>query len=270
MINTNPNFLLNHIAQGSGPTVILIHGMGASRHDWSALIPQLVSAGYRVYAVDLLGHGDSPKPNSAEYYTVQQIYKSLENWLFELQPAAPYHLVGHSLGGYMSLELALTHPDKVTTTTLIDPLYTSQQLNPILRYLSRSPELGIKLLPRVPHNLIETVLGWDPVTSSQFSPQARLQTAMDIKRASPHILNIPRSIIDLTQELTKVEQPSQVIWGNKDQTLSPHSFAPLVSAIPNASGHMLSGTGHQPHIGMPETVNSLILDFIRTHNNHHY
>ena len=242
---------LEYIVQGDGPSVILIHGMGASRFDWAAIVPELVSNGYRAYAVDLLGHGDSPKPDDPQRYTVQAIYESLVSWIEVHDPPAPFHLVGHSLGGYLSLKLSLERAHLIRTLSLVDPLYSLDQINPILRYFSRSPWLGIKLLPHLPQNLIDTVLGWDPVTSNQFSPEARLQTVIDIKRASPHILNIPSSIDDLTPGLPKVKKPSQVIWGEKDFTLSSHSFPPLVSSLPEASGYMIPGTGHQPHIGVP-------------------
>lgn len=259
---------LDYISRGNGPTVILIHGMGASRYDWEALVPELVSKGYRTYAVDLLGHGNSPKPDNPEQYTIQAMYEALVRWIEMQQPPAPFHLIGHSLGGYLSLMLSLQQAELVHSVSLIDPLYTLTQIHPVLRYFSKSPGLGVKLLPRVPHNLIDTLLGWDPVTSTQFSPQARLQTALDIKRASPHILNIPRSVQDLTPQLALVQQPCQVIWGDKDLTLSSDSFPPLVASLPQAKGHEIPGTGHQPHIGVPEIVNPMILEFIGQNNGH--
>jgi pimeloyl-ACP methyl ester carboxylesterase len=197
---------------------------------------------------------------------VETIYRTLEDWIEQLDAPAPYHLIGHSLGGYLSIQLGLQHARKVRAMTLIDPLYSSQQIHPVLRYLSRSPDVGVKLLPYIPQNLIDAVLGWDPVTSTQFSPEARLQTIVDIKRASPQILHIPRSLADLTPRLAQVEHPCQVIWGDKDLTLSPKSFKPLVSALPHASGHVIPGTGHQPHVGVPEIVNALILDFVAKNN----
>ncbi len=266
MTNPERKFQLDYSVKGLGPTVILIHGMGSSRYDWAALAPYLASAGYGTYAVDLLGHGNSPGPDAPELYTADSIYASLESWIEDLHAPKPYHLVGHSLGGYLSLKFGLSHAEDVSRITLIAPLYTPKQIHPFLRYLSRSPDLGIKLLPFIPQDLIETVLGWDSITSTQFTPETRLQIAVDIKRASPHILNIPRSLSDLSPKLAEVRQPCQVIWGDKDLTLAPDTYPALISFLPNVSGRRLPGCGHQPHIGAPEIVNPLILDFVTQHS----
>jgi pimeloyl-ACP methyl ester carboxylesterase len=266
MEKPKPKYKLDYHVRGRGPTVILIHGMGASRYDWEALVPELVSAGYRTYTVDLLGHGSSPRPDASDLYTVESIYGALEDWIDRLSAPGPYHLIGHSLGGYLSLEYSLSHQDEISAITLIAPLFTPNQISPVLRYLSRSPKLGIKLLPLIPVGWIEKLLGWDSITSSQFTPEIRLQIAMDIKRASPLILYIPSSVSDLTPKLAQVQQPSQVIWGNKDLTLAPETYPSLVASLPNVTENYLPGSGHQPHIGAPEKVNPLILDFVDQHS----
>lgn len=110
--------------------------------------------------------------------------------------------------------------------------------------------------------LIHIALGWDPVSATHFSPEARRQIAVDYKRASPKIVNITRSLPDLTAEMTHVSVPAKVIWGEKDLTLKPESFPRLVAALPQASGCVIAGCGHQPHIGKPALVNHLVLDFL--------
>jgi len=57
----------NYVAQGDGTPVVMIHGLAASLHDWDELIPVLTQNGYESYALDLLGHGESPKPASRAY-----------------------------------------------------------------------------------------------------------------------------------------------------------------------------------------------------------
>jgi pimeloyl-ACP methyl ester carboxylesterase len=57
----------NYVQQGEGAPVIMIHGIAASLHDWDELVPELSQNGYACYAPDLLGHGDSPKPQSRAY-----------------------------------------------------------------------------------------------------------------------------------------------------------------------------------------------------------
>lgn len=263
-MNTRPSEpLLHYTARGTGSPIVLIHGMAASLHDWESLMPALASAGYRALAVDLLGHGESIKPEDPRLYTCKHIYAALEEWIDDLEDGPPYTLVGHSLGGYMSMRYALRHPDKVHALVLLDPLYSPEQLSPLLRWLNRRPIWGVNALQVVPLKVIDTLLGWDPISAPHFSPQARWQIAIDYKRASPHILHIPHTVTDLTPDLIHIHPSSLVIWGSKDLTLKPSSFPALVATLPNASGHPIPRAGHQPHIGQPHLVNRLVLDFIQ-------
>lgn len=253
---------INYAVKGNGPPVILVHGIAASLHDWTRLLPDLARAGYRAYAPDLPGHGDSRKPSNPDQYHVEAILTRLIRWMDSLDLDQPVMLVGHSLGGYLSLLYANRNPDKVLGLALIDPLYSPDQLSTILRLARRRPALGAKTMRLVPEWLVNTVLGWDPSDTADFSPQARQQIANDYKRASPHFVYITKDIPDLTPNLPRIKQRSMVIWGERDMTLRPESFPKLVQALPNAAGNPIRGSGHQPHIGKPELVNRLVIDFI--------
>jgi pimeloyl-ACP methyl ester carboxylesterase len=253
---------LNYITEGAGPPAILVHGLAASLYDWEVLVPELVSYGYRSFAVDLFGHGDSPKPDQPELYTASTLYQTLEDWIESLEASPPYLLVGHSLGGYLVLKYGLSHPGKVGAMVLIDPLFCPRQLSPVLRLFNRRPTIGMKALQAVPLKILDTVLGWDPINLAQFSPHARRQIALDYKRASPYIMNIPHTVPDLSPRLNEVKPATLVIWGDRDLTLNPASFPDLVEGLPNAAGHPIQACGHQPHIGKPVLVNRLIVDFL--------
>jgi len=253
---------LNYITRGEGYPVILLHGISASLHDWEALIPDLASSGYHSMAVDLLGHGESEKPEDPEAYTSDYLYATFEEWLFRLQVQTPCYLVGHSYGGYLGLLFALRYPDKIKALVMIDPFYNRDQLSPWLQWLNRRPSWGARALQFIPLTFIDFVLGWDPADAARFSPEARWQVAVDYKRASPNVLNIPRTMSSLGSELHEMETPTLVIWGENDLTLEPRSFPRLVSILPHAVGHPIPDSGHQPHIGKPGLVNRLILDFL--------
>jgi pimeloyl-ACP methyl ester carboxylesterase len=89
----------------------------------------------------------------------------------------------------------------------------------------------------------------------------RQQIANDYKRASPLFLNITRDIPDLSEILPQISTPTRVIWGQHDLTLHPTSFMSLTLMLPNATGKAVPHTGHQPHIGRPDIVNRLVLEF---------
>ena len=150
MIEQHKNNLINYTVQGDGPPVILIHGMGASLYDWEAMIPELVGAGYRTYAVDLLGHGDSLKPEEPGSYHSKTVYSYLEQWIDKLNLEMPPFMVGHSMGAYFSMRYGLRNPQKLLAMALVNPFYTPQQLSPVVRLLQRRPKLGEKALRVVP------------------------------------------------------------------------------------------------------------------------
>jgi len=253
---------VNYIAQGDGPPVIMIHGIAASLYDWKHMISDLASQGYRAYALDLLGHGDSIKPDNPDEYHVETLYTHFESWVRELNFDTQPVLVGHSLGGYLSLLYALRYPGKVRGLVLIDPFYTPLQLSPFLRFARTRPKLGSKALTIASEWLIHTILGWDSETAKRLTPEARQQIAADYKRSSPNFVYITKELSDLTPNLPQVNTPTQVIWGERDRTLSPTTFSRLAETMPNASSYMVPNCGHQPHIGKPELVNSLTLHFL--------
>ena len=262
MSATNTKASLYHIDEGAGQPVIMIHGLAASMFDWVSLLPALVRAGYRGIAVDILGHGDSYKPEDPQQYVAQNVYQALEDWIESLDLPRPFILVGHSLGGYLSISYALSHPESVQALLLVAPFYTMKQTLPLVRLLSRKPSLGSRLLRSTSPRLIEKALGWDPTNKVRFSPQARMQIALDYKRASPHILGIPPSVVDLTSRVGEVQQPTLLVWGDRDMTLRAHYFPQLLSLLPHANGHIFHGSGHQPHVGHPSQFNHLALNFL--------
>src|SRR5512140_3803481 len=94
---------VNYVQQGQGAPVILAHGLAASLHDWDDLLPVLAASGYAGYALDLLGHGESYKPVNRSAYTVKTVFDHFSDWIDSLQVKEPMTLIGHSLGGGLSL-----------------------------------------------------------------------------------------------------------------------------------------------------------------------
>jgi pimeloyl-ACP methyl ester carboxylesterase len=255
---------IHYTVEGEGLPVILVHGIASSLQGWASVRPDLLAAGFKVYALDLLGHGDSAKPEMPEQYNTYTVYRTFESWLENLQLEQPAALIGHSLGGYLSLRYSLHHPEIICAMVLIAPFFTPRQISSPVRWMVRRPSLGIKALSRIPEHVIHVTAGWEPHLGTRLPASARLQIAADLKRASPFILHILHSIPDLTPQLSNVHIPTQVIWGEKDLTLKPSLFSGLVAALPSAVGRGLPGQGHLPHIGQPTTVNRMILDFLQS------
>ena len=100
--------------EGAGPPLILIHGIGASRHSWDGLIAHLKSE-FRCISYDLRGHGRSPLPNPP--YSLDDLVEDLEALRRELH-IEKAHFAGHSLGGMIGPAYARRYPDRVLSLGL--------------------------------------------------------------------------------------------------------------------------------------------------------
>ncbi len=257
--------LLNYVVDGDGPPVILIHGISASSADWWRLMPLLVSAGYQAIAVDLLGHGDSAKPKNPEQYSAQAVYGTLEDWIEQLDINSPFYLIGHSLGGYMSLTYALNHPDRVRAMVLINPLYSLKQITRILDLFMPLASVGVGLLKAAPQWLVNSFLSYNDSFLTKLDTETRWAYSRDIKRASPNFLRIPATAPDLTPKLSSITPVTLVLWGVDDRIEKADSFPELVSGLHNATGKGIADCGHHPHQAEPELVSRMILDFFNLH-----
>ena len=258
---------VNFIQQGEGAPVILIHGLAASLFDWNDLLPALTSAGYAAYALDLLGHGKSGKPECLAEYTLENVFGHFCGWLETLALDEPLTLVGHSLGGYLAIEYALRHPQKVCALALVDPFISLEQLPLLLRLNYRKPLVTTTLIEMTPEWLFRRVIDLTSLSIRNgyvLSESVREQTAADYKRAHPGIFNILHTVKDLTPRLPSVSQPALLLWGSQDQTLSPASFPKILEQMPTASGFPIPGAGHVPHQSHAEEFNRRVMAFLQT------
>jgi pimeloyl-ACP methyl ester carboxylesterase len=259
--------VVNSIHDGQGAPVILVHGLAASLVDWGDLTPALVAAGYSVYALDLLGHGQSLRPKELDQYHVDRIFEHLEAWVESIGLDQPAIFIGHSLGGYLSIEYALRHSEKVRALVLSDAFYTLDQLPPLLRFHYKYPLINLGWISYAPEWLIRISLelGGLFIRNGYALPKSRegrAQTARDYKRASPGIFSILSTSRDLTPLLPQVTAPTLVIWGNHDQTLSPKSFSELAGSLPNARAVAMEA-GHVPHQSHAGEYNRHVLEFLK-------
>jgi pimeloyl-ACP methyl ester carboxylesterase len=107
---------IHYWVAGSGPPLILLHGLGESAHDWRWVIPAFALT-YRVYALDMPGSGESAKP--AVNYTPAYLTRMVIGFLDALG-IGPALMIGHSLGGLIALRLAVYQPERVRALVLVD------------------------------------------------------------------------------------------------------------------------------------------------------
>ncbi|HET6822735.1 MAG TPA: alpha/beta hydrolase [Anaerolineales bacterium] len=257
----------NYVQQGSGTPVILIHGIAASLHDWDDLIPVLARKGYAAYALDLLGHGDSPKLD-ARLYQMDWVFEHFFYWMKSLRLTEPAILIGHSLGGHVALEYARRVSAWTRGLILVNPFYSPSQLPFLVRKTYGRPRLNELLLGKVSEkwfrflvDVSSAAIGHSIGALRALPERIREQTILDYKRVAPGVYHIPSAITDLTERMHDVNMPTLVIWGDQDKTLSPASFPRLVNTLPKARGEILRA-GHVPHQSHAEQFNQLVLKFL--------
>lgn len=262
------NQKVNYIQKGEGAPILLVHGIAASLHDWDELVPVLAQNGYSVYALDLLGHGKSGKPK-VRSYQAEWLFEHFAGWIDSLNLPQPPILCGHSLGGYLSLEYARRFPSRTRGLILSNPYYRLGQLSALLRLSYHRPHLNGLIVEKTPHWMFRMIIDATSLAMGRTSgadhalpEKVRHQTTVDYKRTAPGVYNLPNTVTDLSPHLSQIDLPTLVIWGNRDLTLAPVSFPPLVETMPRAQGKVIHGAGHVPHQSNPVEYNQMVMEFL--------
>lgn len=247
---------------GEGRPALLLHGWGASWHYWQWLMPALARSGYRAYAPDLLGHGDSAKP-PLDYDS--ETYLAFVQGLVAVLGLERFTLAGHSLGGCIALRLAETWPERVARLVLVNPFYGSDQLrSPLLNLMG----LGVLALHLAPPALVNVAVRFGSLGRSGNVPASFLQqTAVDYKRATPRIAAHHFIMPDLRRDIARVTAPTLVVWGERDALLSPRSFRELAQMLPAGQAWPFPDAGHSPLVEKPSEFNRVVLRFLKSSDN---
>jgi len=246
---------IHYVDVGSGPSVILLHGLADDIGVWASVIPAL-AAKHRVIALDQLGFGDSDKP--LLNYRVSTFVDFLDGFLNELKMERA-SLVGNSLGGSVAADFVLKHPDRVERLVLSDaPGYAAfpKSMNP--RALS-----ALRLASR------EDIQYLGPLTfhDKRFYEDVDLAfkqrvAAGDGYTVSQILDSMIRGEDVLDNRLAAINQPTLVVWGREDK-LIPLSFGERFHQEIKASRFcVIENCGHMPHVECPEKLNAVLLQFL--------
>ena len=254
---------------GSGPLIVLAHGMGDSREAYRFVTPALVAAGYRVAAVDLRGCGRS----SADWpsYTRTDIANDLLALVEHL--GGPAVLVGHSISGGAVTIAAAQAPSLVTALVELAPFTRKQEVR--LADL-RVPGFRRMALTLAATGLLGSVTYWrkylevaypGPRPADWEARSAEIESMLREPGRMKAMQRMGRSApAEAGTQLGSVRCPVLVVMG----TLDPDWASPqaegeaVVAALPPGLGRleMVPGAGHYPHVQFPEQVVELILSFL--------
>lgn len=251
---------------GSGPTIVLVHGLTASHHDWAPIAPLLVKAGYRVVAIDQRGHGDSTVGTAG--YGSTQLGADLAE-VFRALDLRARSLVGHSMGAMAIMGFATGSPR--TFDARVDSFVSiaSAGATDVVRQ-SFGLRLGAISLP--------------DRLSEIDSERLRLVTALAVFGKNPSLHMIDEAIDsfrkcpdevrgrataalathDLLEKLNGVRIPCLVIGGGRDQLIRPSQVKELDEALPNSEMYMYSNAGHMVLWEEPEDIAKRIDQFVQS------
>lgn len=256
-----------------GAAVLLVHGFGTYSFLWRNVAPEIALANRTAFAVDLFGYGESDRPFDADFGISAQA-EYLDRALTALRVARAT-VVGVDLGGAIALRLAATRPERVERMVLVNPIVYEDVPAKDVRDLQANTG---RYALRISRGLLGAAPLLRELLSASVADPAHMPEKLVARYLAPyvgrdgltHLLTLARSINgeDFDEiELSQLDQPTLVVWGDEDRfvpTEKDRKDAParLVDEIPGSRLTRLPGVARLVPEEAPETLASLILDFI--------
>jgi len=259
-------------AGGSGPLLVLVHGIAGTADVWREVLPELAEK-HSVIALDLLGHGESAKPRGD--YSLGAYASGLRDLIVALGYERAT-LIGHSLGGGVAMQFSYQFPERCERLALVSSGGLGPEVHPLIRaaaipgsdwvlpFISRPGMAGVgsflrdtlgRVGLRVGSDVTEFARGWvslaDAETRSAF-------------------LNTVRTIIDPAGQRVSARDrlylaadvPTQIIWGAKDRIIPVRHGHEAHEQMPNSRLAVFEASGHFPQLDDPRRFVRTIESFM--------
>lgn len=258
-------------AEGNqGSPVVLIHGIGGYVENWLPSFNALVGQ-HRVYAIDLIGQGRTDKPLDVSY-TITDLAQFVKDFMAALKVERA-HVVGHSLGGAISMRFTLMFPTAVDKLVLVGSAGLGKETTLALR-LSSVPILGeilthpsrsgsfyfLKMVMHDPAVLTDELL-------EQYYQMVSLpgmqQCFLRILRANGNLFGQFESMYGPNvRGLATITNPVLIVWGRQDRIMPVMHAKVATEGLPNVRLQIFDNCGHIPMLENTQAFNELLLEFL--------
>jgi pimeloyl-ACP methyl ester carboxylesterase len=235
------------------PPLVLVHGYAACVEQWGRFIRD-IGPDVPIYAVDLIGFGESSKPRNAPYgraFYIEQLERLRRE--YGLARVVP---VGHSLGGMLAIEWAAEHPEAVAAVIAIAPgglffgdEFTAWQ-NALIRRIATpvATRALFGVITHLPYRLLSA-----PAYADRAAMEPHTQEALKRAMRSPGAVWSYSAVIrnqrafHARAHTAGIRAPLHIIWGTRDVQVSRHEIDTLKTRFPSATLTELAGGGHCVH-----------------------
>ncbi|MDF1604163.1 alpha/beta fold hydrolase [Nocardioides sp. YIM 152315] len=262
------------VRTGTGPAVLLLHGLACDHTTWDAVVERL-SRRHTVIAPDLLGGGQSDKPRAD--YSVGGYANGMRDLLTVLGIDRAT-VVGHSFGGGVAMQFAYQFPERTERLMIVASGGLGPEVHPGIRAITIPgfhELMGVLTLPGLRHLGVAGLRALAAVGGKQtrdFGEAARIFDSFkdpDARHATRHVV---RAVVDWKGQIVTMADraylteamPLAVVWGDDDRVI-PVRHADSVSALaPGAWVEVIPDSGHFPHQDHPERFCQVLEEFVRT------
>jgi len=261
------------VKAGSGPALLLLHGLGCDHTTWDPVISTLARR-YTVIAPDLLGHGLSAKPRAD--YSVGGYANGMRDLLTVLG-IDKVTVVGHSFGGGVAMQFAYQFPERTERMILVAPGGLGPEVSKGIRAITLPgfhTAMGIVTLPGVRHltkAALRSLAASGVSRTRDLDEVAEIVDSFRDPKARAAIRHVVSAVVDWRgQVVTMADRayltqamPMCVVWGTDDSVIPVRHAGNAAEMAPGATVEVIANAGHFPHKDHPQRFVKVVNDFIR-------
>jgi pimeloyl-ACP methyl ester carboxylesterase len=263
-----------YVVRGSGPALLLLHGLGCDHTTWAPVIDSLARR-YTVIAPDLLGHGQSDKPRAD--YSVGGYANGMRDLLTVLG-IDRVSVVGHSFGGGVAMQFAYQFPERTERLILVGSGGLGPEVSPAIRAITTpgfQQAMGVLTLPGVRHAGragLRALAATGIRATRDLAEVADIYDSFKDPRSRAAIRHVVRAVVDWRGQIVTMSDraylteamPMCVVWGRNDLVIPVRHANHAATLAPTARVEIIPNAGHFPHKDHPQRFVKIVNDFIRT------